>query len=282
MGSNNPSSRGPYLKPKRMGRRKRQDIPKLKRKNGGVRGLKEDLTAMLELEQKALNELVRLRDIRIAYVRGMKLKADPILVAADFDEQVGLMHDTNPKDFPEWDKLTDAAKARIGFLLSLAYDGYSFTANVSKKLEDNWVKNGLNPRGRSIDKINKELRTVGMGNVPYFFAIEGKGRGGRSKKRLHLHGYCLVDTPLDATKFKLALERALYRELNPPRGEGAPVKMTRSHQLNQEPQNATYWVGYSIKNAMLPGPRIEESPLYLNTPLTQCAHTFWDIVREVD
>lgn len=282
MGSNNPNTRGTYLKPKKMGRRTRHAIPKSKQKNGGVRKLKANLEAMLEREQKALNELVRLRDIRIAYVRGMKLKADPILVAADFDEQVGLLHDTNPKEFPEWDELTDAAKARIGFLLSLAFDGYSFTANVSKKLEDSWVKKGLNPRDRAIDKINKELRKVGLGNAPFFFAIEGKGRGGRSKKRLHLHGYCLVDTPLEATKFKLALERALYRELNPPRGEGAPVKMTRSYQLNDEPQNATYWVGYSTKNAMLPGPRIEESPLYLNTPLTQCAHIFWDIVREVD
>ncbi|WP_209349355.1 hypothetical protein [Pontixanthobacter sp. CEM42] len=282
MSSNASNPRGPYLKPKNMGRRTAASIPKTKRKNTNVSRVKRDREEALRREQEALNELVRIADIRTRYMRGTIGAVDPILVYADFDENAGFLHDTNPKEFPEWNELTDAAKARIGFLLSLAFNGYSFTANVSGELERKWAKQGLKPRDRAIDKINKELKEVGLGNAPYFFVIEAKGRSGRSRTHLHLHGYCLLTSGHEATRFKTALEKALYRNLKVPKGHGPPVKIGPSFKKSDDPKDATYWAGYSLKNALLPGPKIEGTPLYLNTPLRQLAHEFWDIVRDVD
>ena len=282
MSSNKSNPRGPYLKPKNLGRRTAASIPKTKRKNTNVSRVKLDREEFLRREQKALNELVRIANIRTSYMRGTKGTVDPILVYADFDDLVGFLHNTNPKEYPEWNELTDAAKARIGFLLSLAFNGYSFTANVSGELERKWAKQALKPRDRAIDKINKELKKVGLGNAPYFFVIEAKGRSGRSRTHLHLHGYCLLTTGHEATRFKTALEKALYRDLKVPKGHGPPVVIEPSFKKSDDPKDATYWAGYSLKNALLPGPKIEGTPLYLNTPLRQCAHEFWDMVREVD
>lgn len=282
MTSKSTNARGPYLKPKNMGRVTAASIPKNKQKKVNVSAVKRDRDELLRREQEAINELVRVTEIRTRYMRGMKGTVDPILVYADFDETVGFLHDTSPKEYPEWEQLTEAAKARIGFLLSLAFNGYSFTANVSKKLEDSWTRKNLKPRDRSIQKINQELKIAGLGSVPYFFVIEARGQGGKSRKRLHLHGYCLVESASEATRFKVALEKALYRELKVPRGEGPPVVIERSYKFSDAPQDATYWAGYSLKNAILPGPKIKGTPLYLNDTLRQCAHEFWDIVREVD
>lgn len=282
MSSNASNPRGPYLKPKNMGRRTAASIPKTKRKNTNVSRVKRDREETLEREQEALNELVRIADIRTRYMRGTIGTVDPILVYADFDETVGLFHDTSPKEYPEWNQLTEAAKARIGFLLSLAFNGYSFTANVSEELERKWMKRRLKPRDRAIDKINKELKQAGLGHVPYFFVIEAKGSSGRSRTHLHLHGYCLLTSGHEATRFKTALEKALYRNLKVPKGHGPPVKIVPSYKKSDAPKDATYWVGYSLKNALLPGPRIEGTPLYLNDVLRQCTREFWDIVRDVD
>ncbi|MEP3050683.1 MAG: hypothetical protein ABJP48_13050 [Erythrobacter sp.] len=282
MNSNSSNPRGPYLKPKNMGKVTASSIPKKKRKKVNVSTVKRDRKEFLQREQEALNELVRIANIRSKYMRGTKGTVDPILVYADFDDTVGLLHDTNPKEYPEWNELTDDAKARIGFLLSLAFNGYSFTANVSEQLERKWAKQGLKPRDRAIDKINKELKKAGLGNAPYFFVIEAKGRSGKSRTNLHLHGYCLLTSGHEATRFKIALEEALYRNLKVPRGHGAPVKIEPSYKKSDAPKAATNWVGYSLKNALLPGPKIKGTPLYLNTPLRQCAHEFWDIVREIE
>jgi len=282
MTSKSAQARGAYLKTKSMGRVTAASIPKKRNKRVNVSTVKRDRKELLRREQEALNELVRITNIRTKYMRGTKGTVDPILVYADFDELVGFLHDTSPKEYPEWNELTDAAKARIGFLLSLAFNGYSFTANVSEELERKWTKQGLKPRDRAIDKINKELKKVGLGQAPYFFVIEAKGQSGKSRTNLHLHGYCLLNTGHEATRFKTALEKALYRNLKVPKGHGPPVKIEPSYKKGDAPKDATHWVGYSLKNALLPGPKIEGTPLYLNTPLRQCAHELWDIVREVD
>lgn len=282
MNNTSVKARGTYLKPKNMGRVTASSIPKKKRKKVNVSTVKRERAELLQREQEALNELVRIANVRTKYMRGMRGRVDPILVYADFDDLIGFLHDTSPKDFPEWTELTDAAKARIGFLLSFAFNGYSFTANVSEELERKWAKQELKPRDRAIEKINRELKKVGLGNAPYFFVIEAKGSSGRSRTHLHLHGYCLLTSGHEAARFKIALEKALYRNLKVPKGHGAPVKIVPSYKKSDAPKDATYWVGYSLKNASLPGPKIEGTPLYLNTPLRQLAHDFWDFVREVD
>jgi hypothetical protein len=282
MNSKKAKARGPYVKPKKMGLRERRQLLKSRDKARGVRELKANLVNQIKIEQEALNELVRIRNLRAAYMRGTIGKVDPILVYADFDEMVGSLHDQNPKNYPRWDNLTDAAKAHIGFLLCLCFDGYSFTANVSKKLEESWKRKGLRPRDRAIFKINQELKKVGLSSAPYFFVIEAKGRYGKSRTRLHIHGYCLLESGHEATRFKTALEKALYRELRVPKGEGPPVKIERSYELGDAPEQSTYWVGYSLKNAILPGPKIEGTPLYLNMHLRQCTREFWNLIREVD
>jgi len=73
--------------------------------------------------------------------------------------------------------------------------------------------------------------------------IEAKGKSGKSRTKLHLHGYCLLNSGNEATRFKTALEKALYRNLKVPKGHGAPVKIEPSYKKSDAPKDATYWVG---------------------------------------
>ena len=92
----------------------------------------------------------------------------------------------------------------------------------------------------------------------------------------------LADKPSDATKFKIALEQALYPELKIAHGKGSAVKIERSYELEDPQKHAAWYVNYATKNARLPGPKIKGSAIYLSRDLVQSAKIMWDIIREVD
>lgn len=272
--------RGKYLSTKKVRPVLRKQIPKSKLKKTGVRKHVQAISDHIDREMEWLHQIIELNELGRAFSRGKSGSASPIVVAGDLEQDVFSLYDLNPKELPEWNKLSDLMKARIGFLMCIEFGGYAFTANVAPELEERWLKNNRDPRKQALKLIRKRLANERLNDMPFCFALEAKNKWGNSSTHIHLHGYFLADNPTQATKMKTVFEKALYRKLKVMKGRNAPVKIELAYAHPDPTKGPIWYAHYMAKNTRVPGPKIPDPSIYLSTSLTQSVKDYWSIIRD--
>lgn len=141
-----------------------------------------------------------------------------------------------------------------------------------------------------MDRIKRLTWTAldgqGLTNLEYAFVLESRTRRGSSRTALHLHGFFLAQDPMVATKFKVAMERAIA--VHPQGRAAAGIKAKSGPEVQVElvydlpdgnPYGRGRWASYSAKNATRWDARFRRR-IYMSRSATQTTREFWVLVRE--
>ncbi len=257
-----------------------------RRKKPSVRELNRLIREQMRREHDLLQQLVHDADKRRAVKQGMGTSIAPFTVWNDFDHTSAALTEIAPSHLPRWRKLGEYMKFHLLFQIALEAGGYSFTARVRPDLEAKWTKEGKSPMDRITREMRKALNVKGLTELEYCYVVETKSRSGRSRSKLHLHGFLLAEDPMVATRFKVAMESAFA--VHPlgraaagiPARSGPEVVIERSYDMDDNSVHGRgRWASYMAKNAMKWDERLARRT-FMSQTATQTAKEFWALLRE--
>lgn len=250
-----------------------------------VRSLNRSIAARVEYEQSLIDQLVKDADTRRALLASPLGPVDPLSVWHDFDHRSHDYTELTPERLPRWKDVGEFLKFHALFQVALIYGGYAFTVKVRPDLEAKWIMEGKDPMDRIKRETRKALEAQGLKDLAYCYVVENRTRRG-SRTRLHFHGFLLAEHPIVATKFKVAMERAVAKH---PLGRAAAgVSPRAGPEIDLEPcydvdDGSKYgrgrWVSYIAKNA-LKGDKQLKRKTFMSLEGIQTAREFWALLRE--
>lgn len=244
------------------------------RKKLGVREQCRRQAEQVERERELMELVERDMKTRSALMRGWDLPLDPFLVVKDFDTSA-LHTELAPNLMPRWRELGEYGKTHLAFVLTAMFAGHSFTANVTPELEARWTEGGMDVTERLRNRLDRALRRRGLLNPLYFFVVEGRSRSGRSRTKLHMHGFLVTEEPTDATRFKLALEEATADNRNQGKGRRGAIHIPRAYHE----KGVGRWPAYILKNVTKRDQRIPGRRVYMSQELTATVRELWLYMR---
>jgi hypothetical protein len=252
--------------------RPRRAIPPVNRQ-------KRERKAALDQEFELVEKLMHDASIRRAVESFDGLPREPMTVWTDSDH-TWVLTELDPKRLPKWEDLTEFMKLFIGFDVGMEFmGGYSFTSLIAPELLDRWKTS----RSGLVDNIEQNVRRnldrQGIKDIPLCYVVETRSRSGKSYTEPHLHGYCLCETPLDATRLKVALEKGLNLGVTK-RGTRDTVEVERSYDSKEEFIGRAVWVKYFTKNAGRWHSLLGRRRVYMSRSLTRLVRDAWGIRRE--
>jgi hypothetical protein len=180
---------------------------------------------------------------------------------------------------PRWRDLTETMKLFVGWDAGMEFNqAFTFTAHIAPELLAKWEGEGAIQRNVE-QRLRRAMKEKGIKNLPLGYVFESRSASGKSRSRIHLHGYVLCEDPLLATRFKLALEKALYPSLR---------RSRRTREIEVKPANQERvpflrrgaWPFYIAKNAGSYDRRLPRRRVYISDSLTDIARLAWTVRRE--
>ena len=244
---------------------------------------KRELAEQLLAEGELIATLMRDAAVRAAFEAGAGVAREPMSVWTDSDQSYHFT-ELAPKHLPKWHKLSEAMKMFIAFDLGMEHRAcFSFTANIEPKLLAGWDANGSDIMPNLEQRLRRALKRRGITSLPFAYVVETKAKRGKSPARPHIHGLALCEEPLDATRFKVALEQAFVPGLTW-RGRGRAIKVERSFDkdapLVGEFVGRGSWISYIIKNAQRYDRRLGKRRVFISHSLTDLIREAWAVRRE--
>lgn len=265
---------------KKISARRLTDLSGPRRRKPKLNQLKRETEALIEGERHLLARLVADVDLRRSLARGLELPFEPLRVWTEFDHSSAIT-ELHPRELPKWEQLTEWMKAHLAFQVALEFGVFSFTANLHPDLEQRWVESSRSIDQRIQKRIRGQLEAQGLSDLPYFYVIEGRTRHGKSRSKLHIHGFFAAENPVIATKMKLVLESALRRDELRRIERKHGVKVEHGYDLIDGARGPGRWVSYITKSVMRYEKRLPSARrIFMSTPMTQIARDFWAMVRE--
>ena len=250
-------------------------MPGPRSKKPPVRQQNKELIEIKAEEAKTLEALVRDAAIRLAFRSGSGEPFDELSIWTDFD-LTSLYTELDAKHLQRWLNLTEWMKLQIGFLVGLYLGGEAFTAHIHSDLLDKWVAEGKSVSGLVQQRLKKEMDAIGLGHLPYCYIIETRTKWGKSRTAPHLHGFLLTDNPLDKTRFKLAVDKALSSGDRRRQSKKVSIKLQHLHDR----AGTGRLVSYITKNVHRWDGRIKGRSVFMSRSFTQTAREFWALIRE--
>ncbi len=136
---------------------------------------------------------------------------------------------------PRWRDLSSEQSYLAAARACQAIGGYSFSLDISGKILTTLQTKEADPAGYLAERINAELRALGLGRLAFGFRFEVSKDG-----KLHLHGMIVIGA-VDKDIVSLALRSAAGRV----KGRGA----ARQLDMKTVIYDADGWVGYGSKEA---------------------------------
>lgn len=184
-----------------------------------------------------------------------------------------------PKDLPQWRELGEPAKLMLSFM---ALNGFaraaSFSATIHPELEAKWRDGEIGILDRIRRRLRQGMEAQGLTDQAHAYVVEARSRSGKTRTRIHIHGFTEISEATDATRLKIALEEAV----------GAMGKIGRARAVKVEPSYVCvkgkfapdHWPAYITKNVARYDARIPGKRLFMNRAMTQSARAFWALLRE--
>lgn len=219
------------------------------------------------------------RDTRREFWRRRGTAIDELLVWKDIDQTYEYTEGV-PSRLCKWEKLTEYLKLQVGFMVAISLGGYSFTSRIHPTLEGKWVASGR-LQANIAKRLREQLARSGVANIEYAYILEARTKSGKSRTDIHLHGYALADDPLDITRFKVAVEKALHQARGqPPLGKKAWREDRAYDKDTGDGRGYGRWVGYITKNTSRFDHRIRGRRVHISQSLTKTARVFWEFLRD--
>lgn len=217
--------------------------------------------------------------IRKAFLRGHGEPIEPMSVWQDSDHSSSAT-ELGPNLYPRWEECTEALKMFIAFDVGMELGcGYSFTAHIAPDLVTSWSSGSLSLMGNIEQRLRRRLKAQGLSKLAFCYVVETRTKWGRSRTRPHLHGFLLAETPLDPTRFKVALEQALNPTLLR-HGRKGEVEVVPSYDWKEEFLGRARWVSYFTKNVSIWDQRLGKRRVYMSHELIRLAREAWALRRE--
>jgi hypothetical protein len=251
-----------------------------------VRDLNRSIRDRVSAEHDLVQRLVRDADVRAAVLRGMKGRIERFAVWNNFDHTTSALTEINPRELPRWRDIGEYLKFHLLCQIALDGGGYSFTVRVRPDLEDKWKREGRDPMDRIKRETGKAMVSQGLRDLEYCYVVETRIRSGKSRSSMHLHGLFLAENPFVATRFKIAMERAIA--VHPAgrdaagisRRSGKEVLVEKIYDVEDDSgRGRGRWATYMAKNATKWDARFTRRQ-YLSRTATQTAREFWALLRE--
>ena len=135
-------------------------------------------------------------------------------------------------------------------------------------------------------EVGKELVSQGIKDIEYCYVVETRTRTGKSRTSMHLHGFFLARDPLVATRFKVAVEKAIAVHQDGRAAAGISLKSGPEVDLepvydkkDDSPHGRGRWASYIGKNATRYDARFTRR-VYMSRSAQQTVRAFWSLLRE--
>ena len=183
------------------------------------------------------------------------------------------------KRLARWDKLSQRMKLFIAWDVGMEFGtAYTFTSHIDPEMLERWE--GPEAIRENVEqRIYRAVREQGIGDLPICYVLESRNASGRSRTRPHLHGFALCDQATDATKLKVAIERALNPNLKR-HGRTREVHLKPANQETVPYRGRDNWPKYMIKNATRYDRNLVNRRSYVSRSLTYLAREAWAVRRE--
>ncbi len=183
------------------------------------------------------------------------------------------------KKLPRWRDLTETMKLFIGWDVGMEFEqAYTFTAHIDPELIEKWEGEGAIQRNVE-QRLRRFMNAQGIKNLPLGYVIESRVKSGKSRTRIHLHGYVMCEEPTMATRFKIALEQALHPSLKRTR-RTRDVQVKPANRERERFVRRGSWPFYMVKNAGSYDCRLPKRRVYLSGSLTDIVREAWSVRRE--
>ncbi|WP_332704936.1 hypothetical protein [Sphingomonas sp. PB4P5] len=160
---------------------------------------------------------------------------------------------------------------------------FAFTAHVDPLMLAGWMAGGSNIMSNLEQRIRRALGNQGISSLPMTYIVETRTKWNKAPTRPHLHGIVLCERSGDQTRFKVALEKALFPALKW-QGKGRPVKVEPAY--DKDAQNLGefagrgVWPSYITKNAQRYDARLGKRRVFFSQSLIELARDAWALRRE--
>lgn len=255
-----------------------------RRQKPPVRQLNRAIRERIATEHELLQALVRDAEVRRVLLVGRGGTPEPFTVWTDFDHPQDAT-ELSTADLPRWKDIGEFLKFHLLFQVALDGGGYSFTVRVRPDLERKWTREGRNVMNRITREVGERLVEQGIGDLEYCYVVESRTKRG-NRSNLHLHGFLLAQDPILATRFKVAMEKAIA--VHPKGRRAAGIAPKSGPEVDVEPSYDVIdaskygrgrWAGYLAKHAQRHDPRFKRR-VFISQTATKTAREFWAMLRE--
>jgi hypothetical protein len=249
----------------------RRSIPPLQK-------LKRELKASLEREKQLVESLMNDAKIRRSIERTLGLPSTPMSVWTDNDHSWPYT-ELAPNHLPRWVDLTEYMKLFLAWDVGIEFGiCYPFASHIDPSLLTKWT-GGRGILANVEQRLRRQLKARGISNLPYCYIMEARSKWGKSKTRLHLHGFALCESSLDATSLLVALEKAFNPDLKRI-GRQRDIWIRPADSEKEEFQPRERYVSYITKNADRWDQRLGKRRVFLSHSLIDLAKIAWAARRE--
>lgn len=257
-----------------------------KRKKPKVQRLNQEVKDRILAENDVVQALIRDASVRRQLWSNSIAPLAPLTVWTDSAHSEDYTEVWRQK-LPKWRDIGEYLKIHLLFQVALEFGAYSFTARIRPDLEARWYGQGTDIAKRIRTLLWDNLKLQKLDDVEFFYLIEGKGRRGKGKTPLHLHGFLVAEEPLVATRFKIALEMAVAAH---PKGKAAAGFSPKSGKAidfdlaydvdTGDGRGYGRWVQYITKSGTKHDKRLGYRHIYMSQTATQLVREFWALIRE--
>lgn len=180
----------------------------------------------------------------------------------------------NGRPMPHWNDLSAWLKMQLAVMLLNEWQLQTFNIHIHPDLEDQWIRDGRDPRKMMRDRLRRELDRRVRPRLEHFFVIEGWSKLQKAPTLLHIHGAAAIypGEPRDARKIMIAAARAAGHGL---RGYSRQRRAVNGRIFTRE---GPAYINYLFKSVRRKDARLSDRRFTMSQSATDGARELWNTI----